>query len=155
MEKIFIDTNSFIYFLTDDKGKADKVHAILNDKNNEIYTSYGVLNEVKFILLIDKAMTSLKSDKKWELIRFIKNNEEMRNEIMEKYLEFYANFKSRMKILRIVDETEILSCRISIEHGLLPTDASIAAMMNLNGISKILTSDSDFKKVKGIEVMEV
>jgi len=60
-----------------------------------------------------------------------------------------------MKILRIVDETEILSCRISIEHGLLPTDASIAAMMNLNGISKILTSDSDFKKVKGIEVMEV
>lgn len=155
MENIFIDTNSFISFLTDDKEKADKIENIISDKNKEIYTSYNVLNEVKFIMLIDKAMKVLKTDKKWELIKFIKNNEEIRNQIMEKYLQFYANIKYRIKILMINDDAEILSCKISIDHGLLPTDASIAAMMKLKGIKKILTRDSDFKKVNGIEVIEV
>ncbi|MBI2654804.1 PIN domain-containing protein [Candidatus Woesearchaeota archaeon] len=155
MENIFIDTNSFISFLTDDKEKADKIENIISDKNKEIYTSYNVLNEVKFIMLIDKAMKVLKTDKKGELIKFIKNNEEIRNQIMEKYLQFYANIKYRIKILMINDDAEILSCKISIDHGLLPTDASIAAMMKLKGIKKILTRDSDFKKVNGIEVIEV
>lgn len=155
MEHIFIDTNSFIAFLADDKEKAGKIDNILSDKNNEIYTSYNVLNEIKFILLIDKAMKILKTDKKWELIKFIKNNEEARSEIIEKYLEFYANIKSRMNILTVNHDIEILSCKMSIDYGLLPTDASIAAAMMKNNIKKILTDDSDFKKVKGIEVIEV
>ena len=155
MENIFIDTNSFIFFLTDDEGRAGKVEQILFDSNYNLYTAYGVLNEVKFILLIDKAMKVLKIGKKWELIKFIKNNEEIRNEIIEKYLEFYANIKSRIKILNSSNETEILSCRLSVDYGLLPTDASIAAMMKLNGINKILTSDSDFRKVRGIEIIEI
>lgn len=155
METIFIDTNSFIFFLTDEKEKAQKVTDVLKDKNNEVYTSYNVLNEVKFILLIDKAMKTLKSGKKWELIKFIKDNEEIRKEILEKYLKFYSNIKSRAKILTINDDIEILSCQKSIEYGLLPTDASIVASMISNGIKKILTDDADFKKVKEVEVMGI
>lgn len=155
MEKIFLDTNSLIHFLTNHKIKADKVESIISNTNNEIYTSYLVLNEVKFILLISKAMQITKTGKKWELIKFIKNNKPLRKEVMEKYISFYVNIKSKFKILGIDEDAELLSCNASINYGLLPTDASIVANMIEHKIKKILTDDSDFRRVGKIEVIQI
>ena len=59
------------------------------------------------------------------------------------------------KILDMDIITEKLTCSIIVENALLPTDASIVANMLKNNIKKVLTDDSDFKKVDAIEVLEV
>ncbi len=154
-EKIFIDANPFIYFLSDVKDKAEKVQQFLENKNNELYTSYAVLNEVKFRLLMNKAIDDYKTTKKYELIKLINTKEDLRTSIIERYLKFFINISQLVKILDINETTEKLTCSVIIEYGLLPTDASIAALMLNNKINKILTDDSDFKKVKSIEVIKV
>ena len=60
-----------------------------------------------------------------------------------------------VKILEMNEAAEKLACSAIIQYGLLPTDASIASLMISNNIIKILTGDSDFKKLKSVEVIEV
>ena len=155
MEKIFIDANPFIYFLSDIKDKSDNVQKILESKDNELYTSYAVLNEVKFRLLMNKAIEEYKITKKYELIKLINTKEELRTSVIERYLKFFLNISHLVKILDMDETIEKLSCSMIIENGLLPTDASIAALMIDNNIKKILTDDSDFEKVSSIEVVKV
>ena len=155
MEKVFIDSNPFIYFLSDVKEKADKVQEILENGNNEIYTSYAVLNEVKFKLLMNKAIEEHKTNKKYELIKIINHDNDLRTSVIERYLKFLININQMAKILDMDVITEKLTCSIIVENALLPTDASIAAIMLKNNIKNILTDDSDFKKVDLIKVMEV
>ena len=155
MEKIFIDANPFIYFLSDVKCKSDKVQAVLEDKNSQLYTSYAVLNEVKFRLLMNKAIEDYKTTKKYELIKLLNTKEELRTSVIERYLKFFINISYLVKILDMNETAEKLTCSIIIQDGLLPTDASIVALMLNNKINKILTEDSDFKKVKLIEVIEI
>lgn len=155
MEKIFIDANPFIYFLSDIKDKASNVQKILESKDNELYTSYAVLNEVKFRLLMNKAIEEYKTTKKYELIKLLSTKRELRTSVIERYLEFFINICHLVRILDINETTEKLACSIIIEYGLLPTDASIAALMIDKSINKILTDDSDFKKVSSIEVVKV
>lgn len=155
MEKIFIDANPFIYFLSDIKDKSDKIQKILESKNNDLYTSYAVLNEVKFRLLMNKAIEEYKTTKKYELIKLINTKEELRTSVIERYLKFFLNISHLAKILDMDETVEKLTCSIIIENGLLPTDASIAALMISKNINKILTDDSDFKKVSSIEVIRV
>lgn len=155
MEKVFIDSNPFIYFLSDVKEKADKVQEVLENGNNEIYTSYAVLNEVKFKLLMNKAIEEHKTNKKYELIKIINNDNDLRASVIERYLKFFINISQIAKILDMDTITEKLTCSVIIENALLPTDSSIAAIMMKNGIKKIMTDDSDFKKVGFIEVVEV
>lgn len=155
MEKIFIDANAFIYFLSNTKDKAERVQKIIEDSSYQLFTGYAALNEVKFRLLINKAIEELKTTKKHELIKFIKEDEIIRTSVIERYLKFFINMANFITILEIDESTEKMICSLIINDGLLPTDASIAAMMRLNGIKKILTNDSDFKKVKEIEVIGI
>ena len=62
----------------------------------------------------------------------------MRTSVIERYLKFFINIS-----------------HIIVENALFPTDASIVAIMIKNNIKKIITDDSDFKKVGLIEVIEV
>lgn len=155
MEKVFIDSNPFIYFLSDIKEKAGKVQEILENGNNEIYTSYAVLNEVKFKLLMNKAIEEHKTNKKYELIKILNEDNDLRTSVIERYLKFFINISQMAKILDMDIITEKLTCSIITENALLPTDASIVAGMLKNNIKKVLTDDSDFKKVDAIEVLEV
>lgn len=154
-EKLFVDSNPFIYFLSDVKDKADIVQKFFKNKNYELHTSYAVLNEVKFRLLMNKAIEELKTTKKYELIKSINSMEDLRISVIERYLKFFTNIIHLIKILDMDSSSETLSCSMIMEKGLLPTDASIAALMLNNNINKILTDDSDFKKVESIEVIEV
>ena len=155
MEKLFLDTNPFIYFLTNEKNKADAVERILTDKNKELYTSYEVLNEIKFILLINKAMKSLKTNKRYKLIKHIKNNKPLRKDILTKYAHFYVNIKSRLTILGNNEATELLSNTVAINYGLLPTDASLVAHMLQHNIKNIVTNDTDFEKISNINIINL
>ena len=125
----------------------------MNNNDYDIYTSYDVLNEIKFILLINEAKKLLNTEKRRELIEIIKKNKELRKSVIEKYLKFYINLSAHIKIL-INKDAEISSSNNIFEYGLLPTDATILALMNKHKINTILTNDSDFKKIKDIKVIE-
>ena len=108
MEKVFIDSNPFIYFLSDIKEKAGKVQEILENGNNEIYTSYAVLNEVKFKLLMNKAIEEHKTNKKYELIKILNEDNDLRTSVIERYLKFFINISQMAKILDMDIITEKL-----------------------------------------------
>ena len=104
---------------------------------------------------MNKAIEDYKTTKKYELIKLINTKEELRTSVMERYLKFFINIRHLVKILEMTETAEKLTCSAIIQDGLLPTDASIVALMLGNKIDKILTEDSDFKKLKSIEVIEI
>ena len=133
-EKLFVDTNAFVYYLTNDKDRITKVQDLLESEEYEIFTNILAVNEIIYKLLWISAS---------------------RNEVYSKFIDFYMYLKTRCKILDLKEDEIMMSCQISNNYGLLPTDASIVATMIKNNIKKILTDDSDFKKIKSIEIIEV
>ncbi len=154
-QKLFVDTNIFLYFLTKHKDKWDKIAELFNDTNYEFITNILVLNELKYKLLWLSASEKIKTTNKFAIINRIKKDKKLRTSVYSKYLEFYLNLKNKFDILDITNKEEILSCSISTKYGLLPTDASIVANMMQNNIEKILTNDEDFKRVDKIEVIQI
>ena len=152
---LFVDTNPFLYLLTKKEKKWERVTDVLDNDKYDLATSVIVINELKFKLLWMKASEQLGTNNKFEIINQIKENKKLRNEVYSVFLEFYIKIKQRFTIFEIKGEDELLSCNLSNEHGLLPSDSSILATMENNNIKKILTDDSDFKKIKSIEVIEI
>lgn len=68
-DRIFIDTNIFIYaFLADDKVKHEKAIKLLNSiKNSEVFISIQVINEIYSSLLKNKIDTGLIEDYIFEI----------------------------------------------------------------------------------------
>jgi len=154
-EEIFLDTNPLLVFLTKSDIRYKKIGDILANNKLSLYTNFLVLNELRYKLLWLEAAEILKSTKKYEIIEFIKKDKKINYEINKKYMEFYLNIRSRIKILNFNDEIEIKSCEIASKYGLLPTDAMIIATMKINNIKNILTDDKDFRKVEGINVIQI
>ncbi|MBI2549187.1 PIN domain-containing protein [Candidatus Woesearchaeota archaeon] len=153
-EQIFIDTNAFFYFLSQEKGKGDVVMRLLDDNQYILCTNVLVLNELKFKLLWGEAALKLNTTNKYTILNHIKNDKKLRQEVYARYLLFFVNIRSKVHIYEIEEQEEVLSCALSEQYGLLPTDASILATMQQYGIVKILTSDLDFKKIKEIQAIE-
>ena len=154
-EKLFVDTNVFLYFLTKHESKWQKIASVFDGNNYELATNALVLNELKYKFLWLASSEKLNTNNKFTIINHIKKDKKLREDVYSKFLEFYTNAKERFLIFDFTDKEEILSCQISNNYGLLPTDASIVASMIKNNIKKIMTDDSDFKKVGLIEVIEV
>ena len=70
------------------------------------------------------------------------------------YSNFYKTLRNSVKILGYDEKNESISIKLSEFYGLLPTDSSILACMLTNGYKTILTTDSDFEKIKGIKVIK-
>jgi predicted nucleic acid-binding protein len=154
MKKIFIDTNIFLNLLLN-KANSEKIYKFLDNKENDYYTNTIVLNELRFQLLIQQASEKLKSNKKNDIIKFIKTNKTFRHEILSKYISFFINLKNIVNILNISLNDEIEVCSISIKYGLLPSDASIINSMYKNKINYIYTTDKDFNNIENINVISL
>jgi len=154
-ERLFVDTNIFLYFLTKHENKWERIADIFDNEKYGLATNVIVFNELKYKLLWLAASKKLGISNKFSVINLIKKDKKLRNDILSKFLKFYINIKHRFDILDIKDEEEILSCSISAKYGLLPSDASILASMITNNIKKILTNDADFKKVDSVQVIVV
>ena len=154
-EKLFIDTNPFLYLLNKEESRWEKIRDILNNENYEFYTSVPVLNEVKFKSLWTAASEKLKNSNKFEIIKHIKKDKELREQVYSKFLPFYINIQNFIKIFDLKNEDEIESCSLSQMYGLLPTDSSILSIMLKNNVRILLTDDKDFRSIEKIKVIEV
>ena len=148
--KLFIDTNIFIYHLTQ-TGKWEHIQKIFQE--NELFTNTIVLNEVRYKLLWQEASESIGSTKKFEIQKKIKKDMNLRKKVYSLYLTFYFSFKKAGTIYPTIDEEEV-SCMLSQQHGLLPADADILTTMRREGITTILTTDEDFNNIPGIQVLK-
>lgn len=153
-KKIFIDTNIFIRLLLDEV-KSESISNFMDNTNASYYTNTVVLNELRYLLLYQQASEIIKSTKKYNIMNFIKKNFDFRKEVLSKYLAFYNNLKEIVKIVDVLKEDETDICLISVNEGLLPSDASILNSMRKNNIKNIFTDDSDFKKIKGLKIIEI
>jgi len=153
-EKLFIDTNVFLYFLRKEKNWR-KIARLFDDLKYSISTSILVLNELKYKLLWIAASEKLNTNKKYLILNLIKNDGKFRGIIYSKFLEFYTNIRDTIQVFDLSDNEEILSCSISNKYGLLPNDAAIIATMLNNDIKKIITYDKDFARVEPIEIIQI
>jgi predicted nucleic acid-binding protein len=147
-EKIFVDTNIFVNLLL---GKnVEKIIQILEDDKNELATCTQVLNEIKYIFLIKSASSELNSEKKYDILKYIKGNSVFRSKTISKYNEFYYKIITSAEVFTVNKEIDNLSDRYIVRDGLLPSDAVIAAIMEKNGIKRIFSTDSDFDNIDWI-----
>lgn len=153
-ELVFVDTNAFFLFLSQEKGKGDTVMELFEDNRYALCTNVLVLNELKFKLLWGAAAQKLGTTNKYTILEHIKEDKKLREEVYTRYLLFFVNIRSKVHIFEIKEQEEVLSCALSEKYGLLPTDASILATMQHHGMTKILTADADFKKVNGLHIIE-
>jgi predicted nucleic acid-binding protein len=148
---IFIDSNIFLDMLSgEDDGKYKE---IFDSKSNRFFTNTLVLNEVRFKLLFIMASQRLKTTKKFAIIKKIKSDKTLRELAYARYIDFFATVSAHCTILPQPEE-EVASYTLTKDIGLLPADADIIMSMRQEGITTILTTDDDFKKVPGIKVME-
>lgn len=155
VEKIFVDTNMFLYFLTRQEPYCTFISNLLDNSTSELITSVIVLNELKFKLLWTEASTLLENNHKYTLLKRVKDDKPLRERVLSRYLIFYLQLLGRFSILDYKNDDELSSCSLSTHYGLLPSDAAIVATMLRNNITQILTDDDDFKAVDKITVVSL
>ena len=152
-QKIFVDTTAFVDLITKSKNW-QRIGNFFESSENDLYTSVIVLDELKFQFLYIAASQALNSDRKFEIIAHIKTNPKFTSLVYRKYLAFYYYIESKFGIFEYTKRDEDLSNSLAIRYLMLPKDAAILATMINGKISRIFTSDADFKKIKEIKVIE-
>lgn len=150
--KLFVDTNAFLQILRR-TSKAEKVADMLERDGSELFTSMAVLNEIKHKLLWLEAFDTLKTKKKYKVMKFIKSDQKFRESVLMRYMEFYSTVVGRCTVVSLHSFYELRAVGVMLKYGLLPTDAYILATMQALGISDILTDDNDFSKIEWVNVV--
>jgi len=150
--KVFIDTSFFIeYFLGNEKAKNiyDRI------KLEDLYTSLDVVKETAYIIIMKfTASDILGVEKHYEILKGLKENEEVYNASFNRARDFYQTIVDEgIKIL--MSAPWEITFEIMKQYKLLPNDAAIAATCKYYGIRKIATFDDDFKKVDFLEIVEI
>lgn len=134
MIKVLVDTNVLVYSHQKEAGKKHEIcAAIVNGLIDRDEIVISVQNLVEFSrVLSEKASPPL--DK--ELIR-----------------QYVFDFSQTAPVIYYNDHTIMDALSLSKQYGIHFFDALLVATMQENGISKILTENSDdFKKIPGLEV---
>jgi len=142
MEKIFVDTNVIVDLL---RGKN---HVVAFFKQIESGELLGFANNIVFLetihvyLILTTGEGPLSLRKKPEMIKSID-------------LTPISDIFDLLHLLPTdpIEKDDVVE--IISKYGLLPNDALIVATCKYYGINKIVTFDSDFKRVDFLEVMEI
>lgn len=151
---IFVDTNIFLYAITDHPKYGDICNNFLDrikagDVKGKI--SVIVLNELIHKLIIGE-IAEKKNIAPIQVIRHIKSNPGLlRNlETYDTIRDVEANYN--LEIAELRKEDFALSRELMVEYLLLSNDALHLAVIRRDRIGNIATNDPDFDKVKGIQV---
>lgn len=120
------------------------------------FISTLIVDEVTYILLKQKASELLVENEHYKILKELKNNKDLFSmcwEITQKHVNYVLALKEKgvLRIITQMPELEIFSSTISKYH-LLPRNAThLSIILSLN-IPNIVTTDSDFNKIKEIRV---
>jgi len=119
-------------------------------------TSNSVIDEVAFVILIEKGCEILSTNKTREVREKIKKDKKFAKKCYQAVKQFltYIDFLQKVE-LRVI-ETTLEDINFSVEMGsdyrLLPHDALHVAVMGKYEVKHIATSDLDFERFKGITI---
>ncbi len=157
-ERIFIDANIFIYNALDDSHYAescsDFLRKVETNKLKGVITSH-VMDEVLFKILIAEASQHIENFTLPNLKKEMKSSS-FSSKIYKPVKE-YSDYLTELtygglEILTINGGTVKRSIDLGLQYGLLTTDAIHLSTMKQYGIVNIATNDSDFEKVKSINI---
>ena len=113
-----------------------------------------VLDEVSFIILMQKGSLLLKTQDRKVIIKSIKNDMNFSNlcyESVEEFNDFIECLKG-LKIVSVNFKDYKQASELGKKYLLLPSDALHASVMENNKIRNIATRDGDFERIEGITV---
>jgi len=156
-EEIYVDANILIHtilrnpkYLNSCKNFLERVE---KGQVNAVISPL-VLDEVCFKIIIETLKNKLGIRSASDIIGRIKKNpkliSETRPELMT-FLFIIENY-SGLKIISARSITGIKSIENIVNHDMLPRDALHLAIMNSCGLKHIATGDSDFKRIKELNI---
>jgi len=158
-EKIYIDSTIFVSHHSKDAVDRKECTAFLNSvEKGEInaVTSYVAIDETAYILLKFKAAEILGTDKHYKILDSLRHDKNVFDEAWE-VVEVHIDFVDALRVknaLQIINQTaDPLELKdLAKKYQLLPRDASHLGIMRRNMIKNIATSDSDFERIKDLQV---
>lgn len=156
-EEIYIDANIFIYtMLKNPKYFASCKSFLEKVEKGEVnaVVSPLVLDEVCFKIIIETLKAKYDIESSAEIIEKIKKNPKLLNEAKSELMTFLfiiENYKG-LKLISAQSATGIRMIENIVNRDLLPRDALHLAIMNFYDVKHIATADSDFERVKEINV---
>lgn len=147
--KCFIDTNIFLYSLTDHPDFGHSTKEFLKKTERGIVqskTSVIVLNELLHKLVIGEIAEKYKL-KLYQVPAIIKQDPTILSSLKSYELVNKIELIPNIEILSVTEEIFSLAKSYMVKYNLMTNDAIIAATCNTHGISNIATSDGDFDRV--------
>ncbi len=147
--KIFIDTNLFLYDITDHPEFGLSTKNFLKNIELGIFqgkTSIIVLNELLHKLVIGEIAEKYRL-KLFQVLAFIKQNPAILSSLKSYELVNKIELIPNLEIISTTKEIFSLAKSYMGKYNLMTNDAIIVATCNINGISNIATNDSDFDRV--------
>lgn len=157
-ERIFIDANIFIYNALDDPTYAeacsDFLRLVEKNKIKGVITPH-IMDEVLFKILVAEASQHIEKFNIPNLKKELKNASF--SSMVYKPVKEYSDYLTELTYggLEILTVDAVLvekSIDLGRRYGLLTTDAIHLSTVEQYGISNIATNDSDFERVKSINI---
>lgn len=156
-EEIYVDANIFIYtMLKNPKYFASCKSFLERVEKGEVNAAVSplVLDEVCFKIIIETLKAKYDIESGAVIIERIKKNPKMLNEAKSELMTFLfiiENYKG-LKIVSARSATGMRMVENIVNRDLLPRDALHLAIMDFYDVKHIATADSDFERVKEINV---
>jgi len=154
---IFIDANIFLDYTlpnTEFGGFVSDFLERVELQDIAAITTPAVLNEVSYILLLQRGMTILKTENKDTVRIKIKANGHFSHlcyDAVDTFNEFICGLDG-LKLIPVQPEDYLLASDLGRAYNLLPIDALHLSAMRRAHIRNIATRDRDFERVDGIVV---
>ncbi|GFO97018.1 hypothetical protein ig2599ANME_1217 [groundwater metagenome] len=147
--KIFIDTNIFLYDITDHPEFGVSTKNLLKNIELGIFqgkTSIIVLNELLHKLVIGEIAEKY-GLKLFQVISCIKQDPTILSNLKSYELVNKIELIPNFEIISVSKEIFSLAKSYMVKYNLMTNDAIIVATCNINGISNISSNDGDFDRV--------
>ncbi|KCZ73171.1 putative nucleic acid-binding protein, contains PIN domain [Candidatus Methanoperedens nitroreducens] len=158
-ERIYIDSTIFVSHHSKDAIDRKECTAFLNavEKGEmNAVTSSIAIDETAYILLKFKAAEILNTDRHYKILASLRHDKDVFDEAWE-VAQIHIDFVDALRaknVLQIITETAdpLEIAGLAKRYQLLPRDASHLGIMRKNMIKNIATNDSDFERIKDIEM---
>lgn len=154
---IFIDANIFLDYALPNAKFGDVISDFLEKIELQLISAITtplVLNEVSYILLLQRGMATLKTDNRDIVKSKIKENSHFAHlcyDAVDTFNEFISDLDG-LKLIPVQPEDYLLASDLGRAYNLLPVDALHLSAMRRSHIRNIATRDRDFERVDGIVV---
>ncbi len=158
-EMVYIDSSIWIRHYSSDLQSRKECTNFLRSVELGKYRAFIstlVVDEVSYILLKQKAQELLDENRHYKIMDKLKKDKELFSqcwEIAQEHVYHVLAMKEKgvLRIISQMPELEMFSSTIN-KYQLFPRDATHLSLMQSMNISDIVTTDSDFDKIREITV---